>query len=189
MSIKLIIGLRNPGKQYESTRHNAGGWFAERLADDSQVEFKLEKKLQSEVVAVDIGEHSVRLMMPTTFMNHSGQSVQAVSQYYQIKPSEMLVVHDDLDLQPGRVKVKTGGGHGGHNGLRNIVQQLGTESFHRLRIGIGHPGHKELVVNYVLSKPSQHDKQQILFSIERSIDALPTILDGDMVNAMNVLNG
>ncbi|MCA0403763.1 MAG: aminoacyl-tRNA hydrolase [Proteobacteria bacterium] len=188
MAIKLIIGLRNPGSNYEQTRHNAGGWFVEALARHYQVDFKAEKKLHSEVGNFDINGSTCKLLLPLTFMNHSGLPTREVSQFYRIKPDEILVAHDELDLDAGRLKVKTGGGHGGHNGLRDIISHLGTNDFHRLRIGIGHPGHKDMVLNFVLGKPSQSEKQLIKDAIDRSVLAMPKILAGNMSLAMNLLN-
>jgi len=188
MTIKLIVGLRNPGAAYEQTRHNAGGWFVEALAKSCGASFKIEKKLQSELVSIDIKGHSCRAILPLTFMNHSGQSTRATSQFFQINANEILVAHDDLDLPAGRIKLKTGGGHGGHNGLRDIISHLGCSDFHRLRIGIGHPGQKELVLNYVLGKPSIHDRQLIIEALDRGIVAMPTLLSNGMAAAMNELN-
>lgn len=187
MAIKLIIGLRNPGSAYEHTRHNAGGWFTMALAQRHNAHFKIDKKMQAEVADVDIN-HSSKLVLPLTFMNHSGQPARAISQFYRITPNEILVIHDELDLPVGRIKLKTGGGHGGHNGLRDITNQLGSAEFHRLRIGIGHPGHKDLVHQYVLNKPSVHDRQQIYDAIERGIAVMPLVLSGDIARAMNQLN-
>jgi PTH1 family peptidyl-tRNA hydrolase len=188
MAIKLIIGLRNPGSSYEHTRHNAGGWFIAALAQHYNTSFKLEKKMQAELADLELSNHSAKLALPLTFMNHSGQPVQLISHFYRIQPEELLVVHDELDLPVGRIKLKTGGGHGGHNGLRDIITQIGSAHFHRLRIGIGHPGHKELVHQYVLSKPSIHDKQHIDEAINRSISIMPLIFSGDLAQAMNQLN-
>jgi peptidyl-tRNA hydrolase, PTH1 family len=185
MAIKLIIGLRNPGAAYEHTRHNAGGWFAYTLAQRHNAPFKTDKKMAAEITQLD---RFCRLALPLIFMNHSGQPTRAISQFYQITPQEVLVVHDDLDLEPGRIKLKTGGGHGGHNGLRDIITQIGSSDFHRLRIGIGHPGHKDLVHQYVLNKPSQHDKQQIYDAIDRGVAVTPFIFSGDIAKAMNQLN-
>ncbi|MCP0913059.1 MULTISPECIES: aminoacyl-tRNA hydrolase [Legionella] len=189
MSIKLIIGLRNPGATYAHTRHNAGGWFAQLLAEAHQSAFKTEKKLQSDVVHLSGNHGFCKIALPLTYMNHSGLCVRALCQFYRIEPQEILVAHDELDLPPGRLKLKTGGGHGGHNGLRDIINQLGSSNFHRLRIGIGHPGHKDLVLNYVLGKPSQHDRQLIMDAIERAVTAVPHVLSGNMAMAMNLLNG
>ena len=189
MAIKLIVGLRNPGSAYEYTRHNAGGWFVEALARRHTAVFKVDKKLQGELTQVDVDSTSCKALLPLSFMNHSGFSVRAVCQFYRIEPGEIIVAHDELDLPVGRIKLKTGGGHGGHNGLRDIINQLGSTDFHRLRIGIGHPGQKELVLNYVLGKPSQHERQLMLDAIDRGIDVMPTALTGDIAMAMCQLNG
>ncbi|WP_133126991.1 aminoacyl-tRNA hydrolase [Legionella nagasakiensis] len=189
MTIKLIVGLKNPGASYASTRHNAGGWFVERLAQYYKLTFKAEKKLHGELSGLEFNGSSCKLLLPLTYMNHSGLSVRAVSQFYRIHASEILVAHDELDLPAGRIKLKTGGGHGGHNGLKDIINQLGCFDFHRLRVGIGHPGHKELVLNYVLGKPAQAERQLILDAIERGVDVMPEIIAGDLAKAMNVLNG
>lgn len=184
MTIKLIIGLRNPGSAYEHTRHNVGDWFVQLLAKSSNSMFKVEKKLHAEIAE----SSGCRLVLPLTFMNHSGLPVREVSQFYKIQPEEILVVHDDLDLPAGRIKLKTGGGHGGHNGLRDIIAQLGSAEFHRLRIGIDHPGHKDEVLNYVLGKPSQPHRQLILEALDRAIAVLPELKTGDMAAAMNILH-
>lgn len=188
MTIKLIIGLRNPGSSYEQTRHNAGGWFVEALARHYQVDFKIEKKLHAELGHFENDSRTCKLLLPLTFMNHSGLPTREVCQFYRIKPEEILVAHDELDLDAGRLKVKTGGGHGGHNGLRDIISHLGSNNFHRLRIGIGHPGHKDMVLNFVLGKPSQAEKLLIKDAIDRSLNAIPKILAGNMSLAMNLLN-
>jgi PTH1 family peptidyl-tRNA hydrolase len=188
MTIKLIIGLRNPGSTYEHTRHNVGGWLTTALAHQYNISFKLEKKMQAELAELELNHHAAKLVLPLTFMNHSGQPARLISQFYRIHPEELLVIHDELDLPAGRIKLKTAGGHGGHNGLRDIIAQLGSAHFHRLRIGIGHPGHRELVHQYVLSKPSIHDKQQIDEAIARGIAAMPLIFSGDLDRAMNQLN-
>ncbi len=188
MAIKLIVGLRNPGAAYQHTRHNAGGWFVEALAKQDNVVFKLDKKMQAEIADIDIQNTPCKAILPLTFMNHSGFPVRAVCQFYRIEPNELLVAHDELDLPAGRVKLKTGGGHGGHNGLRDIISQLGSTDFHRLRVGIGHPGHRELVLDYVLGKPSQVDRELIFNAIDRGVDAIPTVLKGNMAAAMNLIN-
>lgn len=189
MSIKLIVGLRNPGSAYAYTRHNAGGWFAEALVQHYGASFKSEKKLHGELAQFDVNGVPCKVLLPLVFMNHSGLAVHTVCQFYRIKPNEVLVAHDELDLDVGRIKLKTGGGHGGHNGLRDIINQLGSNHFHRLRVGIGHPGHKELVLNYVLGKPSQHDRQMMFEAIDRSIAVMPKVLLGEMEIAMSQLNG
>lgn len=188
MAIRLVIGLRNPGAAYEHTRHNAGGWFVEALTRHYNATFKTDKKLQGEIAHLEINEMPCKTFLPLTFMNHSGQPTQAVSQFYRLKPHEILIVHDDLDLPPGRIKIKTGGGHGGHNGLRDIILQLGSSDFHRLRIGIGHPGHRDLVLNFVLGKPSVQDRALIDESIERGIAIIPAALTGNIAQAMNLLH-
>jgi PTH1 family peptidyl-tRNA hydrolase len=188
MTIKLIVGLRNPGSAYEHTRHNAGAWLISLLAQRTNVPFKTEKKLYGELALIEMNDNLCRLLLPLTFMNQSGQPTRAVSQFYHINPHELLVLHDELDLPPGRIKLKTGGGHGGHNGLRDIITQLGSSDFHRLRIGIGHPGHKELVHQYVLTRPSLLDRQHIHDAIDRSMAAMPLIISGDIAKAMNQLH-
>lgn len=188
MAIKLIIGLRNPGSAYEHTRHNAGGWFVTAFGQRHSVSFKLDKKLHAELANLEMNQHPCKIVLPITFMNHSGQTTREVSQFYRIQPNEILVVHDELDFPAGCIKLKTGGGHGGHNGLRDITTQLGSADFHRLRLGIGHPGHRDLVHQYVLSKPSAHDRQQIYDAIDRGIAVMPLVLSGDLAKAMNQLN-
>ncbi len=191
MSIKLIVGLRNPGSAYAQTRHNAGGWFVTALAHDYNASFQPDKKLHAELAHIPMGDDlsSCRAMLPFVFMNHSGLSVQAVSRFYRIEPNEILVAHDEMDLTVGSIKLKTGGGHGGHNGLRDIAHQLGSQNFHRLRIGIGHPGHKDLVLNYVLGKPTSDDRQLLLDAIKRAVAVMPVLLLDGMSVAMNQLNG
>ena len=189
MAIKLIVGLQNPGSAYEQTRHNVGGWFVEALSRRHNASFKVEKKMHAAVANFEIANQACKAILPTTFMNLSGLPTREVSQFYRIKPDEILVVHDDLDLQAGRIKLKTDGGNGGHNGLRDITAQIGSSGFHRLRIGIGHPGHREMVLNYVLGKPDQADRQLILEAIERGLDIIPMVLDGDIQKAMNLING
>lgn len=188
MTIKLIVGLRNPGKAYAATRHNAGAWFLEALADKQHVVFQTHKKMLGDVADVVCEPHRYSILLPNTFMNHSGQSVRAFCDFYHIQPHEIVIAHDDLDLLPGRVKLKTGGGHGGHNGLRDIITHLGSTDFHRLRLGIGHPGDRTQVLDYVLGKPSSADKLQLAEAVARAIDIMPLLLSGAMASAMNQLN-
>lgn len=188
MTIKLIVGLQNPGAAYQSTRHNAGGWFVETLTRRHHATFKLEKGLHAALASFDVENTPCKTMLPSTFMNQSGMATRAVSQFYRIQPEEILVVHDDLDLPCGRLKLKTGGGNGGHNGLRDIIAQLGSSAFHRLRIGIGHPGHRDLVLNYVLGKPKSEDREEINEAIERGIEVISLVLSDNLMNAMNILN-
>jgi PTH1 family peptidyl-tRNA hydrolase len=188
MPIKLIVGLRNPGSDYENTRHNAGEWFLNAWANHQRLSFHAEKKFQGEMVSATTTAGVYHLLLPLTYMNLSGMPIRLVSQFYRILPNEILVAHDDLDLPAGRIKLKTGGGHGGHNGLRDMISQLGSADFHRLRVGIGHPGDKALVLNYVLSKPSSEDKQVILKAVERAVDVTPMLLAGSVPDAMTQLN-
>lgn len=188
MTIKLIIGLSNPGSAYAQTRHNVGAWFIETLAERQQAFFKVEKKFHGEIAHLTINDQPCKLLRSLTFMNDSGLPTREISQFYRLNSDEILVVHDELDLEVGRIKLKTGGGHGGHNGLRDIAAQLATSNYHRLRIGIGHPGHKDLVHDYVLGKPSQQEKQLILEAIERGLDIIPTLISKNIALAMNSLN-
>lgn len=189
MTIKLIVGLRNPGPSYALTRHNAGEWYVDALAQHGHTAFKVDKKLHGELSQLEMNQGQCKLMLPIDFMNLSGLAVRAVSQFYRIEPQEILIAHDDLDLNSGRIKLKLGGGHGGHNGLRDIIQQLGTPDFYRLRVGIGHPGHKDLVLDYVLGKPSKQDRDLIDEAIRRAIDVTPMILSDRITVAMSELNG
>lgn len=188
MMIKLIVGLRNPGPAYAATRHNAGAWLVEAIADSKRLLFKSDKKLGGEWVRYDEDTYHTLLFLPLAFMNLNGAGVRAITQFYDILPHEILVVHDELDLVVGDVRLKTGGGHGGHNGLRDLIQQLNTREFHRLRIGIGHPGHRDLVTDYVLTKPSSADKEKICAAIARALTVIPLILAGNLSLAMNQLN-
>lgn len=186
--IKLIVGLRNPGSAYEKTRHNAGAWFVESLAKRHMAKFKNEKKLHGECTSIDVDGHECKLLLPNMFMNQSGTVVKAASNFYKIQPNQILIVHDELDLPAGNARLKAGGGHGGHNGLRDIINQFGKNAFYRLRIGIGHPGHKELVHNYVLSKPSQSDNLSIHDAIDRALSIIPEAIEGKLEVAMNQLH-
>lgn len=189
MAIKLIVGLRNPGSSYAATRHNAGAWYIDALAQSYHASFKIDKKLHSEVSNIDVNQVQCKMMLPTDFMNLSGLAVRAVSQFYRVEPHEILIAHDDLDLVAGRIKLKCGGGHGGHNGLRDVIQQLGTPDFYRLRIGIGHPGHKDLVLDYVLGKPSKQDRDLIDNALLRAVEVTPLIVSDSIMIAMSQLNG
>jgi len=179
--IRLVAGLGNPDREYLRTRHNAGFWFADALARKLSRSFSMEKKFFGEVCRLD---GDVWMVKPMTFMNRSGQAVAALAGFYQIKPEEILIVHDELDLRPGEVKLKMGGGVAGHNGLKDIEAQLGSSTFWRLRLGIGHPGVKAEVVNYVLRKPSAEHREAIEKSIEQSVAALDLVLAGEMERAM-----
>ena len=187
-AIRLIVGLGNPGAEHLRTRHNAGFWFVDALASGAAARFGFENKLHSETARLRIGSDQVWLLKPTTFMNKSGIAVASALRYWKIEPDEMLVVHDDLDLPPGAVRLKFGGGHGGQNGLRDIFEHLGHGAFHRLRIGIGHPGHKDRVTPWVLGKPSVVDEEAMLEAIARGLDELPRIVAGDFNEAMKRLH-
>lgn len=189
MPIQCIVGLRNPGTAYESTRHNVGEWLVAALTKRCHATLKPDKKMHGEWGNLTIVHAPCKALLPLTFMNHSGLCVRTFCQFFRIPAHELLVVHDDLDLIPGRIKFKQGGGHGGHNGLRDITQQLGSPDFYRLRIGIGHPGHKDQVVNYVLGKPSPSERQLMFEAIDRGIEAMPLILQTDVAAAMNALHG
>jgi peptidyl-tRNA hydrolase, PTH1 family len=180
--IQAIIGLGNPGTQYAQTRHNVGFWFVDRLAEQQQATFKTESKFHGQLAKANCW-----LFKSNTYMNESGRAVNAFAQFYRLTPSQLLVIHDDLDLPVGTARLKTGGGHGGHNGLRDISQQIGND-FNRLRLGIGHPGNKNQVSNYVLKNPSADDQIAILQAIDQAFAVLPFLLNGDMAKAMNQLH-
>jgi PTH1 family peptidyl-tRNA hydrolase len=186
-SIQLIVGLGNPGRKYESTRHNAGFWFVDELARQAGASFRSEQKFQGEVAKAQLGGHSVHLLKPSTFMNLSGQSVAALSRFYQIEPENILVVHDELDLPCGSAKLKKGGGHGGHNGLRDIINHIG-KNFNRLRIGIDHPGNARDVVSYVLKSPDKQQLEGIEDAIREADSVIADLLAGDIERAMHKLH-
>lgn len=186
--IKLIAGLGNPGAEYAHTRHNAGFWLIDELAWAWNTRLKEEKKFFGEVARVARPEGEIWLLKPNTFMNRSGQAVAALASFYKIKPEEILVVHDELDIPCGRIRFKLGGGNGGHNGLKDIQARLGTPGFYRLRLGIDHPGDRNLVTGYVLNKPSAEDRQAIDDAIAKSIQGLPLVLAGQWEEATRFLH-
>lgn len=186
-SIKLVAGLGNPGSQYAATRHNVGYWFIDELVRKYSAHFKKESKFKGEVAKIYVAGHDVWLLKPDTFMNLSGQSVSALARFYKIQPEEVLVIHDELDLDPGIVKLKSGGGHGGHNGLRDVSEKMG-KTYQRIRLGIGHPGNKNQVSDYVLKKPSQDDRISIERAIDEALDVFELIVAGDSQKAMNELH-
>lgn len=188
IKIKMIVGLGNIGTEYEHTRHNAGFWLIDELAWQWKVSLREEKKFHGEVVRASFNGNDVWLLKPHTYMNLSGKAVSALAQFYKIQPNEILVVHDELDIPCGKIRLKLGGGNGGHNGLKDIQAKLGTPNFYRLRLGIDHPGDRNLVVGYVLNKPSPEQRQQIDDSIRKSLQGLPLFLDGDMEAAMRFLH-
>jgi PTH1 family peptidyl-tRNA hydrolase len=182
--IKLIVGLGNPGREYEATRHNAGFWWVEEFARQQGAGFRAENKFHGLVARATQHGHEVHLLMPQTFMNVSGRAVVALALYFKILPDEILVVHDELDLPPGSAKLKLGGGHGGHNGLKDIIAHLGTKDFWRLRIGIGHPGERGEVSNFVLNPPRKEEQVLIDEAMARAQDVAPLIVEGKLEAAM-----
>ena len=186
--IKLFVGLGNPGPEYEDTRHNAGFWWIDALARELKVTLVPERSYWGLMARTTINGQNVWLLEPQTFMNLSGKSVGALARFFKIQPEEVLVVHDELDFEPGVVKLKQGGSHGGHNGLRDIHAQLGSPNYWRLRLGIGHPGSKPEVVNWVLKKPSPDHRIAIEQAIDRSLLTVPDILAGEMEKAMRAIH-
>ena len=187
-ALRLIVGLGNPGAEYAGTRHNVGFALVDALATQSGERFGMQSRLLGETARLRIGEHDVRLLRPATFMNHSGQSVAAALQYWKIEPGQCLIAHDDLDLPAGVARLKFDGGHGGQNGLRDIIAHLGHGSFHRLRIGIGHPGHKDRVTSWVLGRPSRDDAADMSIAIDAALAVMPLAVAGDMNEAMKRLH-
>jgi PTH1 family peptidyl-tRNA hydrolase len=186
--IRLIVGLGNPGREYEKTRHNAGFRWVDAIAERKRAVWKRETKFAGYTTKVEEGEREFLLLKPATYMNESGRSVAALLRFFKIEPASMLIVHDELDLPPGTVKLKRGGGTGGHNGLEDIVAALDTKDFWRLRIGIGHPGHKDLVSDYVLHESRREEREAIEPPFERSLDLLPKLAGGRMTDAMTWLH-
>jgi len=186
--LRLIVGLGNPGAEYLGTRHNAGFWFVDALARGEGATFTADGKLRGASCRVNVGGAPVWLLKPSTFMNESGIAVASALRYYKIEPDECLVVHDDLDLEPGTVRLKFDGGHGGQNGLRDIIKHVGHGRFHRLRIGIGHPGMRDRVTPWVLSRPSAQDEDAMLDAIARALDVLPLAVEGRFADAMKRLH-
>jgi PTH1 family peptidyl-tRNA hydrolase len=188
MQIRLIVGLGNPGAEYEKTRHNAGFWWVDAIAASKRAEWKKEAKFSGWTTKVAEGGVEFALLKPATFMNESGRSVGKYLHFYKIEPVEMLVVHDELDLPPGAVKLKRGGGTGGHNGLEDLAEVLGTKDFWRLRVGIGHPGHKDLVPDYVLKKARREEQELIDPAFDRSLELLARIAGGRFQDAVTWLH-
>ncbi len=187
--VKLIVGLGNPGAKYEQTRHNAGAEFVEQLAEQLHSPLKPEKRFHGLYSKARTGSHDLHLLIPTTFMNLSGQSVQALASYFKISVEEILVAHDELDIPPGSARFKKGGGHGGHNGLRDIITRFGgNKAFLRLRLGIGHPGNARQVAAFVLQKAPQLEREATLAGIDQALRSLPDLLCGNLQKAMNDLH-
>lgn len=185
--IRMIVGLGNPGAKYHSTRHNAGFWLLDMLAQDHAVSLKSESRFHGDVGKLHTAGKDIYLLKPATFMNRSGQAVSALASYFKITPEQILVLHDELDLEPGDNRLKKSGGHGGHNGLRDIINHIGKEFF-RLRIGIGHPGDRNQVVNYVLHDPSRIDLDKIMDANTQTLHIMPTLLAGEFEKAMQQLH-
>jgi PTH1 family peptidyl-tRNA hydrolase len=181
--IKLFVGLGNPGPEYEDTRHNAGFWYIDALARQLKTTLVMDKGYHGRVARTAVGGQTIWLLEPQTFMNLSGKSVAALARFFKIQPNEILVAHDELDLPPGEAKIKLGGSHAGHNGLRDIHAQLGTDQYWRLRIGVGHPGSREEVVGWVLKKPILDHRIAIEQTIDRALKATPHFLDGEVNKA------
>ncbi len=186
--ISLVVGLGNPGSQYEETRHNAGFWFVDLLAQRFGADFKSESRFHGAACRIQVDGRECWLLKPSTFMNRSGQSVSSLARYYKIPVENMLVAHDELDFPAGESRLKKGGGHAGHNGLRDIISAMGGD-FYRLRIGIDHPGDRDRVSDYVLSRPSRGDHEFICIGLEKAADTLQLIVAGEIQKAMNLLHG
>ncbi|OGT43440.1 MAG: aminoacyl-tRNA hydrolase [Gammaproteobacteria bacterium RIFCSPHIGHO2_12_FULL_40_19] len=200
--IRLIVGLGNPGTQYAATRHNVGAWFVDIFAEQENISLRLEKQFRGYVGEITVSsdrsasasDHAVRaatkcfLFKPTTYMNESGMAVVAITQFYKILPEEILLVHDELDFDVGVARLKQAGGHGGHNGLRNIIAHLSSSDFYRLRLGIGHPGSRDEVTNYVLGNPSRDDRVEIIKAIDESFRVMPDLFDGKIQQAFHTLH-
>jgi PTH1 family peptidyl-tRNA hydrolase len=186
--IRLLVGLGNPGSKYAETRHNVGAWLVEELSRHHHVNLRADSKFHGTIGNVKINGHECWLLIPTTFMNLSGTAVQAMASYYKITPEEILVAHDELDFPAGQVRFKQHGGHGGHNGLRDIIAKMHSPAFHRLRLGIDHPGDRNEVVNYVLKPPRNEEHTAIMAAIRGALEVLPTFIAGDQQKAIRELH-
>lgn len=187
-SIQLIVGLANPGKEYADTRHNAGAWLIEELVHAEHAVLRFEAKYHGLHSVVQLHQRSCHLLIPTTYMNHSGQAVRACMSYNKILPEAVLIAHDDIDLPAGTIKLKFDGGDGGHNGLKDIIRHLNTKQFYRLRIGVGRPTHSKAVLDYVLNAPSKADREKIDITLQHAQETLPLIVNGEMQKAMMELH-
>ena len=188
-SLKVIVGLGNPGPKHDSDRHNAGVIFLHHLCKSYGGSLRGESKFFGEFGSISVDSHEIKLLFPTTFMNHSGKSVSALCNFFKIEPQNLLVAYDEIDFDVGVTRFKEGGGHGGHNGIRDIISALGGQNgFYRLRIGVGHPGHKSMVANYVLSPPSRTEAKIIMSDIEEAIRVIPKAVAGEWEDAMKLLH-
>jgi PTH1 family peptidyl-tRNA hydrolase len=187
LPLRLIVGLGNPGPEHQSTRHNAGFWFVDLLARRHGGEFRDYRKYSGEVARISVGEEEIVLLKPTTYMNRSGLSIRQVRDFYKISVDDILVAHDELDLPVGGVRLKHGGGHGGHNGLRDTIAHIG-ETFWRLRLGIGHPGSKTDVIDYVLTRAPRSEEDLIMEAVNLAADCIPLLLEQGAERAMTKLH-
>jgi PTH1 family peptidyl-tRNA hydrolase len=188
MAIRLIAGLGNPGREHERDRHNVGFWLLDRLVDAQGVSLRKDAKHHARIARIAAPSGDVWLCEPQTYMNLSGRSVAGLARFYKIAPGEILVVHDELDFPPGTARMKLGGGVAGHNGLKDIQAQLGTQGFWRLRIGIGHPGDRDVVADYVLNAPAPGERELIEAAVARGLEVMPLVLAGNMQAAMQALH-
>jgi len=188
MGIRLIVGLGNPGAEYEHTRHNAGAWFVNELADSAHLTLRHETKYRGFHGITKFNGQECHLLIPSTYMNLSGQSVSALANYYKIPPQAILVAHDEIDIPAGDIRLKFDGGHGGHNGLRDIIAQLHTKQFHRLRIGVGHPGNSKDVIDYVLKAPKKTERVEIDAAVHKAQEIVLLVVDGKFQKAMHQLH-
>lgn len=186
--IQLIVGLGNPGPRYSGTRHNAGAWLIDELAKQHHATLKPESKFKANIAKITLNQHECWLAIPTTYMNESGQAISQIAKFYKIPPENILVAHDELDFPPGTVKLKSGGGHGGHNGLRDTIRHLHSNDFHRIRLGIGHPGQAKEVHDYVLHTPSKSEQQAIDDAIWEALRVVPEYVSGDKQKAVRELH-
>lgn len=187
-AIQLLVGLGNPGPKYQSTRHNAGAWLVEALAHQANVITRLDAKFSGTYAKAMVDGQPCHLLCPTTYMNDSGRAVQAIANFFKIPAEAICIAHDDLDLPAGTIRLKHGGGHGGHNGLRDIEACLNSQAFARIRIGIGHPGHKDKVLDYVLTQPSRAERDLIEQGIQETLNVMPAIVAGHFAAAMQQLH-
>jgi PTH1 family peptidyl-tRNA hydrolase len=185
--LKIVVGLGNPGPEHLLTRHNIGFWFVDALAAKSGGKFRSHSRFQGDICRLQLGGAEITLLKPMTYMNRSGLAIRSLSDYLKVPPGELLVVHDELDLPVGEARFKLGGGHGGHNGLRDTITHIG-QDFWRLRLGIGHPGDKSQVIDYVLNRAPRNEEEQLLEAVGEALDALPVFLEQGAEKAMNVLH-